>query len=141
MREVQSSWWIVEHSNQWIECLFDCWGSVLLTKSFLVAHATKQVNLLDPQTPKVLRWERDVYYGVDINYQSLSKCVSWVRWGMENLADTWIPILSIMSFSKTTIQVVSLRQRFDLVNESFNIPINDLNVCLSAEANAMFYCA
>mmetsp|Transcript_472 Transcript_472/g.956 ORF Transcript_472/g.956 Transcript_472/m.956 type:complete len:702 (+) Transcript_472:98-2203(+) len=149
-------------------------ATVLLTKSSLVAQATKQVNdsvdisphrtlLLDPQTPKqfmhmhhmktggtsmdtlihcALRRQRDVNYGVDINYQSLSECGSRVRVCMENLADELnASVIDNVFFRNDDAGNPVEDERFDPADESLNIPIDDLNVCSTAEANVMSYCA
>ncbi|KAL7467559.1 hypothetical protein ACHAXS_007813 [Conticribra weissflogii] len=149
-------------------------ATVLLTKTSLVAQATKQVDtsadisrqrtlLLDPETPKqfmhmhhmktggtsmdtliycALRRQREVNHGVDINYQSLSECGPRVKICMDHLAD---------ELNATVIENVFFRndesgnpvedEKFDPADESLNIPIDDLNVCSTAEANVMSYCA
>lgn len=149
-------------------------ATVLLTKSSLVAQATKQVDdsvdispqrtlLLDPDTPKqfmhmhhmktggtsmdtlihcALRRQREVNNGVDINYQSLSECGSRVRVCMENLADDLnASVIDNVFFRNDAAGNPVDDERFDPADESLNIPIDDLNVCSTAEANVMSYCA
>ena len=82
--------------------------------------------------------------GTSISYSSMSECGSRVRACMDDLARQLNASVIDNVFyhnDATGSPQVDLQSSFDPADEALHLPIDDLNVCTTSEANVMSYCA
>ena len=91
-----------------------------------------------------LQRQKDVHGGTTIKYNSMSECGSKVRVCMEDLAGKLNASVADNIFYQNDAQgqpQVETQFSFDPADESLDIPVDELNVCSTSDANVMSYCA
>jgi hypothetical protein len=82
--------------------------------------------------------------GTTIKYNSMSECGSMVSRCMNTLAGQLNATVVDNVFYQNDAQgqpKVEMQFSFDPADEALNIPVDDLNVCSTSDANVMSYCA
>ena len=110
-------------------------------KQFMHMHHMKTGGTsVDGLISCALRRQRELHDGNSINYNRMSECGSRVKTCMNDLAKSLNSTVVENVFYKNDANGAANRQiSFDPADD--DVPIDDLNICKTSEANVMSYCA
>ncbi|KAL7553172.1 hypothetical protein ACHAWF_016417 [Thalassiosira exigua] len=114
-------------------------------KQFMHMHHMKTGGTsLDGLIRCSLQRQKDLNDGTSINYNSMSECGSRVKSCMNSLAKELDAQVVSNVFYRNDEQgeaQIDKKHSFDPADETLELPVEDLNVCKTSEANVMSYCA
>jgi hypothetical protein len=114
-------------------------------KQFMHMHHMKTGGTsLDGLIRCSLQRQKDLNDGTSINYNSMSECGSRVKSCMSSLAkelDAQVVSNVFYRNDEKGEAQIDKKHSFDPADETLDLPVEDLNVCKTSEANVMSYCA